>query len=897
MTYWFQNNGNRVAGERASGFGTPARVRVLDLSNKDKRKLQPGHAWLRLFYDKLEVKALYDAAWGVAHGAGWSKKKEVSFRNMYLDNLPHTLKRVAESLHKQTGWNFSITCGGPLPRAPNGAVNTLHLSVGKCKQGMEWSDWNSEYKEDIQRFRQFCDATFSPAECLALSLNRTPTSTSIASNTTASATAETPTSTSTTTASTTEIAGFDNSMLDPTLLDMKLVSDVSLAFVTDTATSMVDYSTTYPLGTAAPTKKRRRAQKVSANHKKAKSLRNAAILAQAEVHSFESGSDTFLVSSDSASSSIAPAVAQQMPSTAVPPVSPVVAPQVPPVAAPQVPPIAAPQVPSSVAPQISPSIAPVVQPSVLPAAVSQVPPAATHQALPPATHQAPPVVAPPVPLSISPQVPPGVAPEVPTGVAPEVAPGVVPQAPSDVIPKDQPVVQPSVPPAAAPQVPPASTHQVLPATTHQVPPVTAPQVPLSTLPQVPSGVAPKVPPGVAPQVLPDVAPKVQPVVQPSVPPPVAPQIPPATTHQALPAATHQDPPVAAPQVPLSTSPQVLPGVQPVVSPSVLPTVVSPVPPAATLPPATHQVLPVAAPQVPLAAVPGAPLPRKRLNSSPAPSSGFVDLDDDDDDANAPPLGVTNGDLEEEERQEQQGLKRHQQALAIPSRKSGRVRKASQKVAGTESISLDASLPTTELVNNVLLDDSLPSYFTSAVQFMGSQVYGPHGDFLEMIKAFILFEAKSQFLAQNSRTKAVNRPKIIQKWMTGARRDFASMKSDDPARDVSGWFLWWATLQPAWRGALMPHSCEPPPGARYPDLKNGHMGVVTVVSSLVCLYWSTEDQELRQKLTLGARDVCWALTAAAQGMTTKNDEANDNQPPRNTRFYPVPSTFIRVLRSP
>ncbi|EIN05222.1 hypothetical protein PUNSTDRAFT_137903 [Punctularia strigosozonata HHB-11173 SS5] len=180
MTYWFQNNGNRVAGERASGFGTPARVRVLDLSNKDKRKLQPGHAWLRLFYDKLEVKALYDAAWGVAHGAGWSKKKEVSFRNMwaaeqlekadpetkalvdeyhekghlkddeeryidvehgddedmvhakrlqeYLDNLPHTLKHVAESLHKQTGWNFSITCGGPLPRAPNGAVNTLHSS-------------------------------------------------------------------------------------------------------------------------------------------------------------------------------------------------------------------------------------------------------------------------------------------------------------------------------------------------------------------------------------------------------------------------------------------------------------------------------------------------------------------------------------------------------------------------------------------------------------------------------------------------------------------------------------------------------------------------------------------------------------------------------------------------
>ncbi|EIN05223.1 hypothetical protein PUNSTDRAFT_47043 [Punctularia strigosozonata HHB-11173 SS5] len=713
-------------------------------------------------------------------------------------------------------------------------------------------------------------------------------STSLPASNTASSTAETPMSTSTTTASTTEIAGFDNSMLDPMLLDMKLVSDVSLAFVTDTATSMVDYSTTYPLGTAAPTKKRRRAQKVSANHKKAKSLCNAAILAQAEVHSFESGSDPFLVPSDSASSSISPTVAQQMPSTAVPPVSPVVpqvppvaAPQVPPVAASQVPPIAAPQVPPSVAPQISPSVAPVVQPSVSPAVAPQIPPAATHQALPSATHQAPPVAAPQVPLSTSPQVPLGVAPEVHPGVAPKVAPGVAPQAPSDVIPKDQPVVQPSVPPAAAPQVPPAATHQVLPAATpsHQVPPVAAPQVPLSTLPQVPSGVAPRVPPSVAPQVLPDVAPKVQPVVQPSVPPPVAPQIPPAATHQALPAATYQDPPIAAPQVPLSTSPQVLPGVQPVVLPSVSPTAVSPVPPAATLPPVTHQVPPVAAPQVPLAAVPGAPLPRKRLNSSPAPSSGFVDLDDDDDDANAPPLGVTNGDLEEEECQEQQGLKRHQQALAIPSRKSERVRKASQKVAGTESISLDASLPTTELVNNVLLDDSLPSYFTSAVQFMGSQVYGPHVDFLEMIKAFILFEAKSQFLAQNSRTKAVNRPKIIQKWMTGARRDFASMKSDDPARDVSGWFLWWATLQPAWRGAIMPHSCEPPPGARYPDLKNGHMGVVTVVSSLVCLYWSTEDQELRQKLTSGACDVCWALTAAAQGMTTKNDEANENQPPR------------------
>ncbi|EIN06129.1 hypothetical protein PUNSTDRAFT_136920 [Punctularia strigosozonata HHB-11173 SS5] len=212
LVYWYQNNGKRLALSANPALVPPPRVRMLDLSNKERRKPQPCHAWLRLFYDKPEVRAKFEAAWEAAKTAGWSNKKMVSFRNKwagdklqvadaetlaavntyrekgylkddaqryidvdpedddemvhakqiqeYLDNLPHTLTRVAESLHKQTGWFFSITCGGPLPRA-NGDLNTLHHSIGKCKQGLEWASWNSDQKTNIANFRQFLDASFS----------------------------------------------------------------------------------------------------------------------------------------------------------------------------------------------------------------------------------------------------------------------------------------------------------------------------------------------------------------------------------------------------------------------------------------------------------------------------------------------------------------------------------------------------------------------------------------------------------------------------------------------------------------------------------------------------------------------------------------------------------------
>ncbi|EIN09882.1 hypothetical protein PUNSTDRAFT_133653 [Punctularia strigosozonata HHB-11173 SS5] len=796
-TYWFQNNAARIAASLVPGLAAPVRVRMLDLSNKEKRKPQLPHAWLRLFYHKPEVQAAFNVEWKNATDAGWSVKRQAALRNKwatdqyhaadtetkalvdeyhekgylkddteryidvedgddddmirakqvqeYLDNLPHTLRRVAESLHKQTGWHFSITCGGRLPRA-GGDVNTMHLSIGRCKQGLEFSSWNSDQKTDVANFRKFCEETWSKDECLAMSLTRTqPVTVAPITSTSASTPHD-----------------IDNSAIDPELMNMNLISDgVSIDGISPAAIAAAA-SLAEPLGSStgkgAPSKKRRKAQKVAANHKKAKSRRDALLLSEAESFAFPESSSP-------------PVVPQAVP----PPVAFQVVP--PPIASQAVPP---PVAPPPVAPQVAP-------------------PPIAHQAVPPPV--APQIVPPPVASQAAP--PP---------VAPQAAP--------------PPVASQAAPPPVAPQ---AAPHPV--ASQVALPPVVPQATPPPVAPQV-------VPPSVAPQaVLPPVAPQ-------AAPPPVA-----------LAAALHP--------VPLTVSP-----------PSVMP--------------------PAAAPS---SVMPSIAVIRKRPGSSPAPSDGLVHLDTDDEEGKEDegPIGVSMDDLDAEERLEQKNTaaakkraapirgdsRRNSKAdmpAVISTRKSSRVRKVSTKLAGSEGSALDTTLPIVELVAQVEADNSLPDYFTDAVKFMGSRGYGCHGEFLEMLKAFVVFENKFQFIERKTRTKVANRPGIIKTWMTGENREFDEMKSDNPVQDTVGWFLWWATLQPKWHQAAMPHSRTPPPDARgFPELKNGRLGVVTVVASLVCLYFSTEEPALRQKLAEGASDVCWALTVAATGVTANEDE--EDQPAR------------------
>ncbi|EIN10157.1 hypothetical protein PUNSTDRAFT_132262, partial [Punctularia strigosozonata HHB-11173 SS5] len=426
---------------------------------------------------------------------------------------------------------------------------------------------------------------------------------------------------------------------------------------------------------------------------------------------------------------------------------------------------------------------------------------------------------------------------------------------------------PVVPQAAVPPIAPQAS--VLPV----VPPESAPPV-------VPQAVVPSVaPPESAPPVAsPSAAP---PFAPPESAPPIAPQAagpsivsPAAAPPIAFPAAA---PPVAAPAAaPPAASPEPAP---PVAAPEPAPPVASTVP----------------SPAVSLTVTPSVAR-RKYLGSCPAPEDGLVHLDSDDDEEGeaAAPIGVSMDDLEEEEQRElaksaadkqpiRHDSKRNPKAAVTPdavsSRKSNRVRRASTKLASSEGSELDTTLPIDKLVAQVEADDSLPEYFKSAVRFIGSQDYGHHPEFLRMLKAFIVFEAKAQFVVRNTRTKITNRPDIIKTWMTGQSRDFNNMKSGDPVGDIVGWFSWWATLQPKWRGATMPHSHNPPLRAKYPELKNGPLGVVTIVASLVALYCSTEMHSLRQKLAAGAQDVCWTLTIAATGIPPIIDVESENQPPR------------------
>ncbi|EIN04245.1 hypothetical protein PUNSTDRAFT_138637 [Punctularia strigosozonata HHB-11173 SS5] len=811
-TYWFQNNAKRIAASLIPGLAAPVRARTLDLSNKEKRKPQLPHAWIRLFYHKPEVKAAFDVVWKAATDAGWPEKKQASFRNKwaseqyqagdaqtralvdkyrekgylkddaeryididpdddddmirakqvqeYLDNLPHTLQRVVESLHKQTGWHFSVTCGGRLPRA-GGDVNTLHLSMGQCKQGIDYSSWNSDHKADIENFRQFCNETWSKDECLAMSLERSQTTS--------------PTY-STSTPATPALQKEYDSMIDPALMDMTLVGDatsldgLSPAFLAAAAASITEQVLAPSSGNAVPSKRRRKAQDVATNHKKAKTRRNAELLAQAESYAF---------------SELSPLGAAPPPDTAPPPV-----------ASPAAPP------PTS---ELSPPGAALPPDTALPPIAAAAPP--------------PPVAAAATPHPVAPQ-----APAAPPAPLPPVAAAAPPP----------PVAAATPPPPVAAATPPPPVAAAAPP-----PPVAAAAPPPPVAVQAP-------PPPVAVQ---------------APPPPVAAQAPPP------PVATAAPPPPAA----AAASP----------------------PPAAALVASSAAATRAVTPSV-------VRVPRKRLGSSPAPNDGMVDLDSDGDEGGEDntPLGVTPSDLDEEERNERvnSAAAKHPAATspsnskqnpkattpaAISSRKSNRVRKASTKLAASESCQLDTTLPIVELIAQVEADSSLPEYFASAVRFMGSQDYGSHLEFLQMVKVFIVFEAKGQFIVRKTRTKITNRPDIIRRWMTGEQRDFEKMKSDNTPRDVVGWFCWWATLQPGWRKTTMPHSRTPPPNAQYPELKYGRLGVVTIVASLVCIYLSTEEPKLREKLAEGASDVCWVLTVAATGtgQSANDEEGKEGQPPR------------------
>ncbi|KAM6497784.1 hypothetical protein JOM56_005732 [Amanita muscaria] len=90
-----------------------------------------------------------------------------------IDKLPRTLQTVADSIHKQTGWNVSIFVGGPSPRL-DGQISALIYHHGKTLKEKDFEayleDKDSEggymvYGDLTASFDNFLHASFSEEMC------------------------------------------------------------------------------------------------------------------------------------------------------------------------------------------------------------------------------------------------------------------------------------------------------------------------------------------------------------------------------------------------------------------------------------------------------------------------------------------------------------------------------------------------------------------------------------------------------------------------------------------------------------------------------------------------------------------------------------------------------------
>ncbi|EIN05635.1 hypothetical protein PUNSTDRAFT_137734 [Punctularia strigosozonata HHB-11173 SS5] len=244
----------------------------------------------------------------------------------------------------------------------------------------------------------------------------------------------------------------------------------------------------------------------------------------------------------------------------------------------------------------------------------------------------------------------------------------------------------------------------------------------------------------------------------------------------------------------------------------------------------------------------------------------------EDDSDHPVLSVTYSDLDEEEN-------------ALPSAKKIQTRASSRpkklKITGAEGFTLDFSQPTGDLVKNISLSKDLPEYFTAAVAFFAEAVTEPA--FVNMLRAYILFEAKARFLSRNSVTKSLMRPSMTTKWINNTKRTTYMVTCNEPQKDFFSWNAWWISLQPSWRcRPSAPLSRAVPRGqsTTFPEIKNGKNGVVVVVLTLVWIFlgaMARNEGGVNVKVLEAVEDVTWVLTLA-----TKTPATADINEPRRTQ---------------
>ncbi|EIN12442.1 hypothetical protein PUNSTDRAFT_130701 [Punctularia strigosozonata HHB-11173 SS5] len=244
----------------------------------------------------------------------------------------------------------------------------------------------------------------------------------------------------------------------------------------------------------------------------------------------------------------------------------------------------------------------------------------------------------------------------------------------------------------------------------------------------------------------------------------------------------------------------------------------------------------------------------------------------EDDSDHPILSVTYSDLDEEEN-------------ALPSARKIQTRASSRpkklKITGAEGFTLDFSQPTGDLVKNISLSKDLPEYFTAAVAFFAEAVTEPA--FVNLLRAYILFEAKARFLSRNSVTKSLMRPSMTTKWINNTKRTTYMVTCDEPQKDFFSWNAWWISLQPSWRcRPSAPLSRAVPRGqsTTFPEIKNGKNGVVVVVLTLVWIFlgaMARNEGGVNVKVLEAVEDVTWVLTLA-----TKTPATADINEPRRTQ---------------
>ncbi|EIN03596.1 hypothetical protein PUNSTDRAFT_139477 [Punctularia strigosozonata HHB-11173 SS5] len=234
----------------------------------------------------------------------------------------------------------------------------------------------------------------------------------------------------------------------------------------------------------------------------------------------------------------------------------------------------------------------------------------------------------------------------------------------------------------------------------------------------------------------------------------------------------------------------------------------------------------------------------------------------DDSSDDPIIPVTYSDLDEEE------------TALLPADKSQRrasSRPKKLKITGGEGCTLDFSQPTFDLVKNIALSKDLPEYFMGAVAFISEAVTEPA--FINMLRAYILFEAKARFLSRNSVTKSLMRPSMTSKWINNTKRTTYMVTCDDPQKDFFSWNAWWISLQPSWRcRPSAPLSRAVPRGQNtdFPEIKNGKNGVVVVVLTLAWIFlgaMARNEGGVNVKVLEAVEDVTWVLTLATKTPAT------------------------------